>query len=151
MAPPLRSKDHLDAVLEAIADGTIDAIATDHAPHHEDEKALEYDSAPFGITGLETAVGLAFKELVHSGLIGLERLVELCSTGPAKIFGLKDRGTLAPGSIADVTIIDPDLKWTYDVAQTRSKSKNSPYDGWDFRGAAVATFVSGRLVFSRDD
>lgn len=150
MAPPLRSEDHLAAVVEGIRDGTIDAIATDHAPHHADEKALEFDRAPFGIIGLETAVGLAFNELVHKGVIGLEKLVELCSTNPAKIFGLEGRGTLAPGAHADVTIIDPELEWTYDVWQTRSKSRNSPFSGWNFRGCPVATFVGGKLVFERE-
>src|SRR5258708_5847258 len=101
MAPPLRSEEHLEAILDAIKDGTIDAIATDHAPHHSDEKALEYDRAPFGITGLETAVGLAFNELVHKGVIDLVRLIEMCAANPAKIFGLKGRGTLKPGSAAD--------------------------------------------------
>jgi dihydroorotase len=151
MAPPLRSREHLDAILEAIADGTIDAIATDHAPHHADEKALEYDRAPFGITGLETGVGLAFNELVHKGIIGLERLVELCSANPAKIFRLGGRGTLAPGSVADITVIDPDLEWTYDLAATRSKSRNSPFGGWTFTGGPVATFVGGRLVYRREN
>src|SRR5580765_7293618 len=113
MSPPLRSEEHLEAILEAIKDGTIDAIATDQAPHLQDEKVLEYDRAPFGITGLETAIGLSFNELVHKGVIDLVRLVEMCSTNPAKIFKLTGRGTLAPGSIADVTIIDPSLNWTY--------------------------------------
>ncbi len=149
MAPPLRSEEHLEAVIDGLRDGTIDAIATDHAPHHADEKSLEYDRAPFGITGLETALGLAFNELVHKGVIGLERLVELCSTNPARILKLEGRGTLAPGSIADVTILDPQFGWTYRNADSRSKSKNSPFDGWGFEGAAVATFVSGRLVFRR--
>ena len=149
MAPPLRSEDHLQAILEGLKDGTIDAIATDHAPHHQDEKALEYDRAPFGITGLETAIGLAFNELVHKGVIDLARLVELCSTNPAKIFRLKDRGSLAPGSIADVTIIDPEMKWTYRNADSRSKSRNSPFDGWEFNGRAVATIVGGRLVYDQ--
>jgi len=147
MSPPLRSTEHLEAILEGLKDGTIDAIATDHAPHHADEKALEYDRAPFGITGLETAIGLAFNELVHKGVIDLARLVELCSTNPAKIFRLKDRGTLTPGSIADVTIIDPELKWTYRNTDSRSKSRNSPFDSWDFTGRAVATFVRGELKF----
>lgn len=147
MAPPLRSEEHLEAIIEGIKDGTIDAIATDHAPHHADEKALEYDRAPFGITGLETAVGLAFNELVHKGIIGLERLVEMCSANPARIFKLKGRGTLAPGSIADVTIIDPHKKWTYRGADSRSKSRNSPFEGWEFTGRAVATIVGGRIVF----
>src|SRR5215203_772335 len=106
MAPPLRSEEHLEAVIEGIKDGTIDAIATDHAPHHADEKSLEYDRAPFGITGLETGIGLAFNELVHKGVIGLERLVEMCSANPARILKLEGRGTLKPRSIADVTVID---------------------------------------------
>lgn len=147
MAPPLRSEEHLEAVIEGIKDGTIDAIATDHAPHHHDEKALEFDRAPMGITGLETAVGLAFNELVHKGVIGLERLVELCSTNPARIFKLEARGTLKPGSIADLTIIDPQMEWTYSNVESRSRSRNSPFDGWEFIGRAVATIVSGRLVF----
>ena len=147
MAPPLRSEEHLEAILEGLRDGTIDAIATDHAPHHQDEKALEYDRAPFGITGLETAVGLAFNELVHNGVIDLARLVELCSTNPAKIFRLPDRGTLKPGSIADVTIIDPERRWTYRNGESRSKSRNSPFDGWEFHGKAVATIVRGAFVF----
>jgi len=149
MAPPLRSEDHLEAVLEGIKDGTIDAIATDHAPHHADEKALEYDRAPFGITGLETAIGLAFNELVHKGVIGLERLVEMCSTNPARIFNLAGRGTLAPGSIADVTIIDPELAWTYTSAESRSRSRNTPFDGWQFTGGPVATIVGGKSVYRR--
>src|SRR4051812_21430863 len=113
MAPPLRSEEHLEAVLEGLRDGTIDAIASDHAPHHADEKALEYDRAPFGITGLETSIGLAMSELVHKGVIGLERFVELYSTAPAKILRLAGRGTLKAGSVADITILDPDKQWTY--------------------------------------
>ncbi len=147
MAPPLRSEEHLEAVIEGIKDGTIDAIATDHAPHHADEKALEYDRAPFGITGLETGVGLAMNELVHKGVIGLERLVEMCSTNPARIFGLKGRGTLVPGSHADVTIIDPEKVWTYTNSNSRSRSRNSPFDGWKFQGGPVATIVGGRIVY----
>lgn len=149
MAPPLRSEEHLEAILAGINDGTIDAIATDHAPHHSDEKALEYDRAPFGITGLETAIGLAFNELVHKGVIDLVRLVEMCSTNPANIFKLTGRGTLKVGSVADVTIIDPDVTWTYKNSDSRSKSKNSPFDGWQLRGAAVATIVGGKLVYRR--
>ncbi len=149
MAPPLRSEEHLEAILEAIKDGTIDAIATDHAPHHSDEKALEYDRAPFGITGLETAVGLAFNELVHKGVIDLVRLDELCSANPAKIFKLKERGTLKVGSIADVTILDPELNWTFRNSDSKSKSKNSPFDDWQFTGAAVATIVGGKIVYRK--
>lgn len=147
MAPPLRSEEHLEAVIEGIKDGTIDAIATDHAPHHRDEKALEFDRAPFGIIGLETAVGLAFEQLVHKGVIGLGRLVELFSANPARIFKLDGRGSLAVGSIADITIIDPEVKWTYSNAESRSKSRNSPFDGRNFTGRAVATIVRGRIVY----
>jgi dihydroorotase len=149
MAPPLRSEEHMEATLEGIQDGTIDAIATDHAPHHADEKALEFDRAPFGITGLETGVGLAFSELVHKGVFGLERLVEMCSANPARILKLEGRGTLKPGSVADVTIIDPTLEWTYQNADSRSKSRNCPFDGWTFTGGVFATFVGGRKVFDR--
>lgn len=149
MAPPLRSEDHREAVIEGLRDGTIDAIATDHAPHHADEKALEYDRAPMGITGLETALGLAFQELVHKGVIDLVRLVQLCSTNPAKIFRLKNRGTIRPGSIADITIIDPDLQWTYRNADSKSKSRNSPFDGYEFTGGPAATIVAGRIVYRR--
>jgi dihydroorotase len=151
MCPPLRSLKHLEAILEALRDGTIDAIATDHAPHHADEKALEYDHAPNGITGLETAVGLAFDRLVNEGVVGLERLVELCSVNPARIFSLADRGTLRPGAWGDVTILDPDLEWTFDASRSRSKSRNTPFDGWTLRGAAVATVIAGRIVYRREE
>jgi dihydroorotase len=150
MSPPLRSREHVDAILEAMSDGTIDAIATDHAPHHYDEKALEYDQAPFGITGLETAVGLAF-DLVHRGVIGLERLVEMCSTNPARVFGLADRGSLNKNAHADITILDPQLEWVFDVASSKSKSRNTPFDGRRMTGAAVATIVGGRLVYLHPD
>ncbi|MFL6208023.1 MAG: dihydroorotase [Pyrinomonadaceae bacterium] len=149
MCPPLRSEEHLEAILAAIADGTIDAIATDHAPHHADEKALEYDHAPNGITGLETAVALALDRLVHRGLIGLERLIELCAVNPARIFSLTDRGTLRPGAWGDVTIFDPDLAWTFQAARAKSKSRNTPFDGWTLRGAPVATVIAGRVVYQR--
>ncbi len=150
MNPPLRSFEHVSALLEGLRDGTIDAIATDHAPHHADEKALEFDQAPFGITGLETAVGLAF-ELVHQGVISLERLVELCSTNPARTFSLEDRGTLRPNAWADMTILDPEFQWTFDVARSKSKSRNTPFDGRSFKGAAVATIVAGRVVYLHPD
>ncbi|MDT5063550.1 MAG: dihydroorotase [Acidobacteriota bacterium] len=147
MSPPLRSRDHIEAIMEGLSDGTIDAIATDHAPHHADEKALEYDQAPFGITGLETAVGLALDRLVNEGTISLERLVELCSSNPARIFNLADRGTLRRGAWGDVTIIDPELSWTFDVSRSKSKSRNTPFDDLKMRGAAVATIVAGRIVY----
>jgi dihydroorotase len=150
MNPPLRSQDHVDAILEGMSDGTIDAIATDHAPHHADEKGLEFDQAPFGITGSETAIGLAF-ELVHRGVIGLERVVEMCSTNPARIFGLNARGTLREGFFADLTLLDPQFEWVYDVNTSKSKSKNSPFHGRKMMGAAVATIVGGRVVYLHPD
>ncbi|HEX5887523.1 MAG TPA: dihydroorotase [Pyrinomonadaceae bacterium] len=150
MSPPLRSRDHVDAVLAAMKDGTIDAIATDHAPHHQDEKGLEFDQAPFGITGLETAVGLAF-DLVHQGLMDLERVVEMCATNPARIFGLTERGSLKKGSHADITILDPQLEWVFDVNRSKSKSRNTPFNGRTMQGAAVATIVGGRLVYLHPD
>src|SRR5918911_79448 len=147
MTPPLRSPEHLEAILEAIADGTVDAIATDHAPHHSDEKELKFDHAAFGITGLETAVGLALGRLVHTGRVGLERLVELFSTNPARILRLADRGTLRTGSHGDVTVLDPELRWTFDASRSKSKSRNTPFDGRTFHGAPVATIVAGRVVY----
>lgn len=149
MSPPLRSEEHLEAIIEGLRDGTIDAIATDHAPHHADEKALEYDRAPMGITGLETSLGLTFQQLISKGVFDLVRLVELCSTNPARIFNLENRGKLRPGSIADVTIIDPELQWTYLNSESRSRSRNSPFDGWQFTGGCVATIVGGRVVYRR--
>jgi dihydroorotase len=150
MNPPLRSQDHVDAILEGMKDGTIDAIATDHAPHHLDEKELEFDQAPFGIIGLETAIGLAF-DLVQRGEISLERVVEMCATNPARIFNLQDRGSLAAGAHADVTILDPQLEWVFDVKKSKSKSRNTPFDGRAMQGAAVATIVGGRLVYLHPD
>lgn len=150
MSPPLRSQDHVEAIIKGLQDGTIDSIATDHAPHHADEKELEFDQAPFGITGLETAVGLAF-DLIHRGVIDLARLVELCSTNPARIFGLQDRGTLRPDAWADVTILDPQFQWIFDGATAKSRSRNTPFNGRSFTGAAVATIVSGRIVYLHQD
>jgi dihydroorotase len=151
MNPPLRSREHIDAIIEALSDGTVDAIATDHAPHHADEKALEYDRAPFGIIGLETGVGLALDLLVHAGVIDLKRLVELCSVNPARIFNLEGRGTLRKGAWADVTILDPEMSWTYDASKSKSKSRNTPFDGVTMRGGAAATIVGGRIVFQRPE
>jgi dihydroorotase len=150
MSPPLRSQDHVDAIFAGLSDGTIDVIASDHAPHHADEKELEFDQAPFGIIGLETSVGLAFERLVRPGVISLERLVELCATNPARVLSLQDRGTLKSGARADVTILDPECAWTYDVSQSKSKSRNTPFDGYQFNGAAIATIVGGRIVHLRE-
>jgi len=151
VSPPLRSQNHVDAVIAGLRDGTIDAIASDHAPHHADEKALEYDQAPFGIVGLETSVGLAMDRLVNEGAISLERLVELCSTNPARVLRLEDRGTLRAGARADLTIIDSELTWTFDASRSKSKSRNTPFDAYQFRGGTVATVVGGRIVYLHPD
>jgi len=151
MSPPLRSQDHIDALLEGLGDGTVDAIASDHAPHHADEKALEYDQAPFGIIGLETSVALAMDRLVSTGVISLERLIELCATNPARILSLQDRGTFRAGARADVTILDPQCVWTFDVARSKSRSRNTPFDGFRFTGAAIGTIVGGRVVYLREE
>ncbi len=147
MSPPLRPQDHIDAILNGLRDGTIDAIASDHAPHHADEKALEFDQAPNGIIGLESSVGLAMERLVNTGIISLERLVELCATNPARILKLQDRGSLSAGARADVTIIDPEMTWIFDVSRSKSKSRNTPFGGYSFRGGAVATIVKGRVAY----
>jgi dihydroorotase len=150
MNPPLREARDRDAMLAGIADGTVDAIATDHAPHHYDEKNVEYDRAPFGIVGLETAVPIALDRLVHSGRITLARLVELMSVNPARILRVPG-GTLAGGAPADVTILAPDLPVTIDRARLRSRSKNTPFHGWTFRGGVAATIVAGRVVYVNPD
>jgi dihydroorotase len=146
MKPPLRSHCDVDAVAAGVASGAIDAIATDHAPHPGSEKMQEFEKCPFGIRGLETAIGISLEYLVHPGKIGVKKLVELFTTGPARILGL-DRGTLAPGAVADVTIFSTDREWTYDVNKSFSKSRNSPFDGRTFRGGPVATIVNGRVVW----
>jgi dihydroorotase len=151
MSPPLRSQGHIDALLEGLGDGTVDAIASDHAPHHADEKALEYDQAPFGIIGLETSVGLAMDRLVSAGVISLERLIELCATNPARILSLQDRGTFRAGTRADVTILDHECVWTFDVARSKSRSRNTPFDGYRLSGAAIATIVGGRVVYLQEE
>ena len=146
MNPPLREPSDRDALVAGVADGTVDAIATDHAPHHLDDKYVEFDRAPFGIVGLETAISLMLDRLVHPGIIPLARLVEVCSINPARILGVGG-GTLAPGSPADVTILAPDEKVVVRRELFRSKSRNTPFDGWELRGAVAATFVGGRTVF----
>jgi dihydroorotase len=144
MSPPLRTAADVEAIIAGLVDGTIDCIATDHAPHAREKKMLELDRAPFGILGLETAIGLAVTRLIVPGRIGWPRLIEAMSTLPARILGLS-RGTLRPGAAADITIIDPDLSWRVDVRQFRSKSVNSPFDGWTLQGRAVTTIVGGRI------
>ncbi len=146
MNPPLREAADRDAMVSGIADGTVDVIATDHAPHHYDEKNVEFDRAPFGIVGLETAVPLALDRLVHAGVVGLSRLVELMSVNPARILRIPG-GTLSEGAPADITILAPDLKVTIDAAALRSRSKNTPFGGWELRGGVAATIVGGRMVY----
>ena len=149
MKPPLRTACDAGAVLDGIVSGAIDAIATDHAPHPGSEKMQEFEKCPFGILGLETALGLALEYLVHSGRITLARLVALFTTGPERVLHL-GRGTLAPGAPGDVTVFSTDLEWTYDVNQSFSKSRNSPFDGRTFRGGPVATVVNGAVVWRRE-
>ena len=149
MNPPLREQADMEAMLAGIADGTVDVIATDHAPHHLDEKMVEFDRAPFGIVGLETAVPLVFDRLVHRGLIGIGRMIEVLSVNPARIIKVPG-GTLAAGAPADITVLAPDMKVTVRAPQLRSKSKNTPFDGWEFRGGVAATIVGGRIVYRSD-
>ena len=146
MNPPLREEADRDAMLAGIADGSVDVIATDHAPHHYDEKRVEFDHAPFGITGLETAVSLCFDRLVHSGIVSLARLVELLSVNPARVLRVAG-GSLAEGAPADISMLAPDMSVTVSVARMRSKSKNTPFDGWTLRGGVAATMVGGRIVY----
>jgi dihydroorotase len=147
MNPPLREAADRDAMIEGIADGSVDVIATDHAPHHSDEKLVEFDRAPFGIVGLETCVPLVFDRLVHTGRITVKRAVELLSTNPARILRLPG-GSLAVGRPADLTVLAPDAEVHVSAAALASKSKNTPFDGWSLKGAVAATIVGGKVVFS---
>jgi len=149
MNPPLREEADRDAMLAGIADGSVDVIATDHAPHHADEKHVEFDRAPFGITGLETAVALCFDRLVHAGVVSLARLVELLSVNPARVLNVPG-GSLAEGAPADISILAPDMAVTIAAASMRSLSKNTPFDGWTLRGGVAATIVGGRAVYLND-
>ena len=147
MNPPLASRADRDALIGGLADGSVDAIATDHAPHHPASKDVEFDRAPFGITGFETALALGLSELVHTKKLSLMRLVELFTTGPARVLGIERR--IAAGEPADVTIFSTDSEWTYHAADSPSKSRNTPFDGRTFRGAPIATIVAGRIVFQQ--
>ncbi|HUR34709.1 MAG TPA: dihydroorotase [Vicinamibacterales bacterium] len=146
MNPPLRESADRDAMLDGIVDGSVDVIATDHAPHHYDEKHVEFDHAPFGITGLETCVSLCLDRLVHAGLITIGRLVELLSVNPARILRVPG-GALTEGAPADLTILAPDLPVKVDARAMRSKAKNTPFDGWSLKGGVAATIVGGRTVY----
>ncbi|HUI41317.1 MAG TPA: dihydroorotase [Terriglobia bacterium] len=150
MNPPLRSARDLEAVLGGLADGAIDAIATDHAPHAPELKAKPLAEAPFGVIGLETALGLALTFLVHTGRITLAQLVTLLSANPAQMIH-QTLGRLAVGAAADLTVFNPDLEWTYRAEDGRSKSRNSPFDGWKLKGAVTATVVAGRVVYRRSN
>src|ERR1700678_1534785 len=147
MNPPLASSADREALIAGLADGSIDAIATDHAPHHAASKDVEFDRAPFGITGFETALALGLGELVHTGKITLLRLVELFTSGPARVLGIERK--IAADEPADLTIFSPDVAWTFRAADSPSKSRNTPFDGRSFRGAPMATVVAGRIVYRR--
>ena len=147
MNPPLRSAVDREAILVALADGTVDAIATDHAPHALHEKQMEFERAPFGVTGLETALAVAITHLHREHRVPLTRVVELFTAGPARVLDLRARGSLARGNHADVTIFDPKKRWTFEAARSRSKSHNSPFDGRQFTGKVVATIVGGKVVY----
>jgi dihydroorotase len=144
MNPPLAGREDREALLAGLADGTVDAIATDHAPHEPALKDVEFDRAPFGILGFETALPLALEQLVHSGRISLMRMVELFTTGPARVLAIERK--IAAGQPGDLTIFTADQPWTYNVKKSASKSRNSPFDGRAFKGGAMATIVAGRIV-----
>lgn len=145
MNPPLASREDRDALIAGLADGTVDAIATDHAPHEPALKDVEFDRAPFGITGFETALALTLEQLVHGGRVALMRMVELFTSGPARVLGIER--TIAPNQPADLTIFSLDRPWTFRAGDSASKSRNSPFDGRSFKGAPIATIVGGRVAY----
>ena len=147
MNPPLAAREDREALLEGLADGAVDAIATDHAPHEPALKDVEFDRAPFGILGFETALALSLEQLLHSSRLSLMRLVELFTTGPARVLGIERK--IAPGQPADLTLFSLDRSWTYDVKKSPSKSRNSPFDGRIFKGGPAATIVSGRIIWKQ--
>jgi dihydroorotase len=149
MNPPLRTARDRAAVLEGLADGTIEVISSDHAPHCDYEKEVEFDYAPFGITGLETALSLSLTHLYHPGRLDLPRLIEKFTTAPARILR-QEKGTLSPGAVADVTVIDPEEEWVFDVTTTAGKATNSPFHGWSMKGRSVMTIVGGRVVWPEE-
>ena len=148
MNPPLRTQQDVDALVEGMVSGVIDAIASDHAPHNANDKMLEYDRAPFGVIGLETAVSLILDRFVRTGIVSLDRMVQLFSTAPARILKL-ERGTLAPGSWADVTVMDPELGVEVRAQEFASRSRNTPFEGWKLKGGPVYTIVKGRVVWGK--
>jgi dihydroorotase len=150
MKPPLREQSDVEAVTDGLINGSIDAIATDHAPHPGDEKMQEFERCPFGIIGLETALPLSLERLYHSGSVSLPHLVKLFTQGPANALSIRDRGTLRAGTPADVTVFGLAHEWKYDVNRSPSKSRNSPFHGHTFKGGPVATIVSGNIVWRAD-
>jgi dihydroorotase len=145
--PPLRAERDIEALLEGVADGTIEILGSDHAPHSGFEKEVEFDRAPFGIVGLETELGLFIDLLVHKRkVVNLTRLIEMLSVNPARLLHLQ-AGTLSPGAIADVTLIDPEREWTVDASRFLSASRNTPFDGWRLKGRAVRTIAKGETVW----
>src|SRR5208282_1608352 len=147
MNPPLRSARDREAILEGLADGTIEILCSDHAPHCDFEKEVEFDYAPFGLTGLETELALELMQLHHAQRLGLPELIAKYTVAPAQLLNLP-KGTLSIGADADVTVFDPDREWVFERAETASKSSNSPFFGWKLKGRAVATIVGGRIVWS---
>jgi len=151
MNPPLRTKRDVEAILAGVKDGTITVLATDHAPHTQEEKELEFAAAPYGIIGLECALPLYIRALIESGTIDWPTMIAMMTINPARLCPLPGKGSLSPGMDADVTVIDPKLEWTVDVSQFRSKSRNCPFHGWKVQGAAVATIVGGAVKYRRGD
>ena len=147
MNPPLRAARDREAILEGLADGTIEILCSDHAPHCDYEKEVEFDYAPFGITGLETELALSLMQLYHAKRLSLPDLLAKYTVNPARLLNLP-KGTLAVGADADVTILDPDREWVFERAETASKSANSPFFGWKLKGRAVATIVGGKTVWA---
>ncbi|MBU1338336.1 MAG: dihydroorotase [Acidobacteria bacterium] len=147
MSPPLRGESDIKALIKAVQDGTIDVFATDHAPHSPDDKEMEFDYAPFGIIGLESAVPLLLDRFVHSGLISLQRFAEMLSSNPARILGLEGKGRIEPGADADLTVLNLSKKHTIDVSAFASKGRNCPFNGWTVLGQPEITIVGGRVVY----
>jgi dihydroorotase len=150
MSPPLRAREDVEACLRGLADGTIDVICTDHAPHAPEKKMQELDRAPFGIVGLETALGLVGKQLVDAGHLDWPAAIEKMTINPARILGI-DKGTLRVGADADVTIIDPDARWVVDPLKFHSKSLNTPFSGWELHSRAETVLVAGRIRYQRSE
>ena len=147
MNPPLRTRADVDACIQGVVDGTLECLATDHAPHTREEKELEFDKAPFGIVGLETALPLYAKALVEPGHLTWLQLIDKMTAAPARIMGLAGKGTLARGAAADLTVFNPTTEWTIDPEKFRSKSRNTPFGGWRVKGRVTHTIVGGRVVY----